>query len=73
MRNESRNVHVIISSFRRAVLDVSCTCPGSALGRCNHVAAVLLFLDNHVKENVYEPASCTGKQCPRGTVYALLV
>ena len=40
MRKESWNVHATISGFSGAILDASCTCPGSALGRCNHVAAL---------------------------------
>lgn len=63
MRKEQRNVHVTISNLSGAILDASCTCPASSLGRCNHVAALLLFLDKHCKENGHEPVTCTGKQC----------
>ena len=63
MRNEQRNVNITLSSVSGAVLDASCTCPGSALGRCNHVAAVLLQLDKHCKEVGHDQLSCTSKPC----------
>ena len=66
MKQEQRTVHVTLSNVSGAVLDGSCTCPGSALGRCNHVAALLLFLDKHTKDNGYEPPSCTGMPCSWG-------
>ncbi|CAG2244008.1 unnamed protein product [Mytilus edulis] len=46
-----------------AVLDASCTCAGSALGRCNHVAAVLLLVDKHCKEYGNDAQACTSKPC----------
>ena len=63
MRNEQRIVHVTLSCISGAVRDASCTCPGSALGRCNHVAALLLMLDKHIKEFGHNPQSCTSKEC----------
>jgi hypothetical protein len=63
MRNEFRNVHITISIISGAVLNASCTCPAAALGRCNHVAALLLMLNKHCMDNGYEPASCTSKPC----------
>jgi hypothetical protein len=63
MRNEFRNVHITISIISGAVLDASCTCPASALGHCNHVAALLLMLNKHCMDNGYEPASCTSQPC----------
>ena len=64
MRNEQRMVTVTLSSISGAVRDASCTCPGSALGRCNHVAAVLLQLDKHCKEVGHDhEKTCTSKPC----------
>ncbi|CAC5403327.1 unnamed protein product [Mytilus coruscus] len=63
MKKEQRTVHVTLSNVSGAVLDASCTCPASALGRCNHVAAVLLFINKHVKEHGYDPLACTAKPC----------
>ncbi|CAC5369921.1 unnamed protein product [Mytilus coruscus] len=63
MKKEQRTVHVTLSNVSGAVLDASCTCPASALGRCNHVAAVLLFINKHVKEHGYDPLACTSKPC----------
>jgi hypothetical protein len=63
MRNEFRNVHITISIISGAVLDASCTCPASALGHCNHVAALLIMLNKHCMDSGYEPASCTSQPC----------
>ncbi|CAC5378406.1 unnamed protein product [Mytilus coruscus] len=66
MRNEERIVQVTLSCLSGAVRDASCTCPGSALGRCNHVAAVLLTVDKHCKEFGHDQLACTSKQCEWG-------
>ncbi|CAG2186012.1 unnamed protein product [Mytilus edulis] len=66
MRNEERIVQVTLSCLSGAVRDTSCTCPGSALGSCNHVAAVLLTLDKHCKEFEHDLIACTSKQCEWG-------
>ena len=63
MGNEFRNVHITISIISGAVLDASYTCPASALGHCNHVAALLLMLNKHCMDNGYEPTSCTSQPC----------
>jgi hypothetical protein len=63
MRNEFRNVHITISIISGAVLDSSCTCPASARGHCNHVAALLIMLNKHCMDSGYEPASCTSQPC----------
>ena len=63
MKQEKRTVHVTISHVSGAILDASCTCPASTLGRCNHVAALLLYVDKHIKENGLDPLSCTAKPC----------
>ena len=63
MRNESRSVHVTISNISGAILDASCTCPASTLGRCNHVAALLLQVNKHCLKDGHEPLACTSKPC----------
>ncbi|XP_071166179.1 uncharacterized protein [Mytilus edulis] len=63
MRKEHRIVHITLSSISGAVLDASCTCPASCLGRCNHVAALLLMLNKHCKESGYDATACTSKPC----------
>ena len=50
MRNEERKVQVTLFCLSGAVRDTSCTCPGSALGRCYYLATVLLTVHKHCKE-----------------------
>ncbi|CAC5392935.1 unnamed protein product [Mytilus coruscus] len=69
MRNEERIVQATLSCLSGAVRDASCTCPGSALGRCNHVAAVLLTVDKHCKEFGHDQLACTSKQYASYTSY----
>ena len=46
MKNDPpKHVHVCLSCKSGSVLHASCDCKASALGRCSHVSALLLFLD----------------------------
>ena len=63
MKNELRHVNISISGISGAVLDASCTCPGSALHRCNHVAPVLISINRHCKHLEQDSKSCTSKPC----------
>ncbi|CAG2243550.1 unnamed protein product [Mytilus edulis] len=49
-----------------AVLDASCTCAGSELGRCNHVTAVLLLIYKHCKEYGNDAYACTSNKTVSG-------
>ena len=60
---EPYRVHVTISNNSGQVLDGSCECKASALGRCSHVGALLLFLWKHVKTYGYKSAVCTDLPC----------
>lgn len=59
------NVLVILSVISGAVIHASCEpCKVSALGRCSHVVALLLFLLDHIKKygsTVSTP--CTSQEC----------
>ena len=65
MRNDPpKHVHVCLSCKSGSVLDASCDCKASALGRCSHVSASLLYLDGHVKEHGSDTVqSCTSLPC----------
>ncbi|XP_053385028.1 uncharacterized protein LOC123537474 isoform X2 [Mercenaria mercenaria] len=63
MLNKVRHPVVTISGKSGAVLDAACDCPANSLGRCSHVGALLLTLNNYCKENGHDPISCTGKPC----------
>ena len=65
MRNDPpKHVHVCLSCKSGSVLDASCDCKASALGRCSHVSALLLFLDGHVKQHGNDSVqSCTSLPC----------
>ena len=66
MRNDlPHNVLVILSKASGAVIHASCEpCKVSALGRCSHVAALLLYLHDHVeKHGPTVTVPCTSKPC----------
>ena len=56
-------VHVTISKASGGVLDASCSCKASAMGRCSHVAALLKCIVDHVEQNGYELSACTSLPC----------
>lgn len=55
MKNEQHNVLVTLSARSGSVIDGNCDCKASALGRCSHVAALLLTA-------LHKPA-CTDLPC----------
>ena len=59
------NVSITISVHSGAVLRAKCEpCKVSALGRCSHVVAVLLFLVDHIKKHgSIASIPCTSKEC----------
>ena len=65
MRSDpAKHVYVCLSCKSGSVLDASCDCKASALGRCSHVSALLLFLDGHVKEHGNDSVqACTSLPC----------
>ena len=57
-------VGVLISGASGSILTCECTCRVSEVKRCAHIAALLLFLDDHVKEHGYIVTSpSTSKPC----------
>ncbi|KAK3920441.1 Zinc finger SWIM domain-containing protein 4, partial [Frankliniella fusca] len=54
MPGPDKQVGVSISSISGHVQDAYCSCKASALGRCSHVSALLLFILRHVKLNGYD-------------------
>ncbi|XDV16378.1 hypothetical protein PO909_016123 [Leuciscus waleckii] len=63
MKNEHHDVSVEMSSVSGAVLSATCKCKASALGRCSHVAALLLFLTKVVDTDVGRTPACTDLPC----------
>lgn len=53
------HVHLTINKEHRSVVDGSCDYKASAMGRCSHVAALLLAVDDYIVEFGYEPIACT--------------
>ena len=45
------NVHVYISNVSGYIKSSGCDCKASSLGRCAHVAALLLMLSDFISEN----------------------
>ena len=56
------HVSVTIDS-EGVVVDGSCECKASAMGRCSHVAALLFALEDYTLNFGHEPVSCTSKLC----------
>jgi hypothetical protein len=52
-----------LSKQSSAIVDCTCNCKQSALGRCSHVAAFLQFLVDHVTKYGYSAVTCTMKPC----------
>ena len=67
--NADKFYHVIVclSYMSGAVMDGSCQCKASSMGRCSHVCAVLLVIKDYVLSNGYDAAACTSKMCSWNT------
>jgi hypothetical protein len=59
----SYHVHVSIDCITGSIVDGSCECKSSAMGRCSHICALLLAVDDYVIEFGYEPVAGTSKLC----------
>lgn len=57
------HVHVSIDFRTGTIVDGSCECKSSAMGRCSHVCSLLLALDDYIIEFGYEPVAGTSKLC----------
>lgn len=45
------------------ILDGSCTCKASAMGRCSHVSSLLFAIEDYLINNGNMPTSCTSQPC----------
>jgi len=53
-QNQTYYVSVTLASTSGIVLDASCDCKASAMGRCNHIAALLYALEDYTLQFGYE-------------------
>lgn len=63
MRNVKYKVCVMLHKKSGKVLDATCECRASIMGRCSHVAGVLYALENYIELFGHTPVSCTSKLC----------
>ena len=64
MKNEFRNVNIVLDSNTSRVLKAYCSCPAGKSGYCNHVMALLLLLADYSLQDlksVPEEVSCTSQ------------
>ena len=62
MKQASYDTRVTLSGNSGFVLAASCQCKSSALGRCSHVGAVLVAINDSLLNHVGDTA-CTSKAC----------
>ena len=62
-QNKHYNVSITMAVNNAKGLDASCDCKASAIGRCSHVASLLLAIENYVLQFGYDIPSCTSKLC----------
>ncbi|KAF5278913.1 hypothetical protein FQR65_LT15488 [Abscondita terminalis] len=55
----SYQITITLNRLSGAVISGTCECKQSALGKCSHVAALLLFLAKYTEEHGYEGEACT--------------
>ena len=60
-KQQEYNVTVTLAQSDAAVVDSSCDCKASAMGRCSHVAGVLFALEDYTVKYGYHPPSCTSQ------------
>lgn len=60
---ETYNTTVTLSIRTGAVKEGTCTCRVKEIGRCSHVAALLLSIEDHVKTHGNDPKSVTEQKC----------
>ncbi|XP_048730406.2 uncharacterized protein LOC125647675 [Ostrea edulis] len=57
------HVTLTLGSPSGKILDASCDCKASAMGRCNHIASLLFALEDYTLQFGYDPDACTSKLC----------
>ena len=60
---DDRNVSVTLRGDDAFVVDASCDCKASEMGRCNHVAAVLFAVEDFTMKYGFEAPACTSITC----------
>ncbi|KAK3915285.1 Alkaline nuclease [Frankliniella fusca] len=66
MANKIYFTTVTIRIVSGSVRDSTCYCKQRSLGRCSHVAALLMYVTRHIEERGYEALSCTDRACSWG-------
>ena len=62
-KQQQYHVSLTLSKYNCKVVDSSCECKASAMGRCSHVAGLLFALEDYTIMFGYTPSSCTSKLC----------
>ena len=62
-QNKQYHVSITLAIDNAKVLDASCDCKASAMGRCSHVAALLFAIEDYVLQFGYDIPSCTSQIC----------
>ena len=62
MKQISYNVQLTVSVYSRFVLNASCECKSSALGRCSHVGGLLVAMNDYLL-TFGQGKACTSKPC----------
>ncbi|XP_031327231.1 uncharacterized protein LOC116180523 [Photinus pyralis] len=60
-KNKLYSVVITLNKASGAVVNGRCECKQSALGKCSHVSALLLFLEKFCGENGHDNTACTSK------------
>lgn len=60
---ESYACTVTLSQASSSIVECTCDCKQSSLGRCSHIAGFLQFLLDYVEEYGYDSVTCTSKLC----------
>ncbi|KAK3917330.1 Ubiquitin carboxyl-terminal hydrolase 4, partial [Frankliniella fusca] len=66
MRSEVYFPTVTMRKVSGSVRECTCSCMIRTMGRCSHVASLLLFITRHVDVNGYGAKSCTDRPCAWG-------
>ena len=62
-RQQQYRVTITLASETSKVVDSTCECKASSMGRCSHVAGLLFALEDYTIVYGYEPTSSTSKLC----------
>lgn len=57
------NVSITLRNTDSTIVDASCDCKASTMGRCNHVAALLFALEDYTVQFGFDIPACTSLLC----------